>query len=583
MCGIFGLIVKKSDLFLPENYLSSYLPLITNRGPDDQCFKVINQEENQIFLAHSRLAIQDLTEESRQPFVRYSSPDKFLVYNGEIYNFASLISDCNSFPSDTAALYSFLQTKSPCLAQLDGIFSFAYLDCENSTLSLVRDRFGTKPLFYYNDDDYLVFSSSLRLLQAALPSSLSINRHYVNEVLEYGYTHDLSTIFTGVYKVPPNSICDINLFDFKFSISPIHTNLHRTNTSRPKANIPDIPLSDLIQDTLHQQITNSKRGTGIFLSGGIDSTLLVSKALDQNNSLPINTFSSFVYGKNTDESARINRFLSYFPDHSRLTSHFYRFNYEALESILDDFKNLDYPVLDLSILPFMHLCHSIPSHFKVLLSGDGADEIFLGYKRTFDSYIRFKLIHFKPIYLLLSILSRFSLFSTFKRYLSVKYPSDVRNLLSGSIPKNLRPQQGLDSFTQLAHYDIQYYLPSVLEKVDAASMLYSKEVRVPYLSNKIVDYAFATPLSRLSNWIRPKFILKNLLKKYTSPDFVNLDKKGFSFDDESLTNYVDDYIQAGNLCELPFPVYIKDRLSQTRKNLLLLWLQPFLLESARIN
>ena len=193
------------------------------------------------------------------------------------------------------------------------------------------------------------------------------------------------------------------------------------------------------------------------------------------------------------------------------------------------------------------------------------------------------MIHFKPIHFFLSILTRFSLFSTFKRYLTVKYPSDVRNLLSGSIPKNLRPQPGLDSFTQLAHYDIQYYLPSVLEKVDAASMLYSKEVRVPYLSNKIVDYAFATPLSRLSNWIRPKFILKNLLKKYTSPDFVNLDKKGFSFDDESLINYVDDYIQAGNFCELPFPVYTKDRFSQTRKNLLLLWLQPFLLESARIN
>lgn len=576
MCGFFGLIVKNEDLFLQENYLDQYLNLLTNRGPDNQKYKVITKKGKQIFLAHSRLAIQDLSDESIQPFVLNSSPDKLLVYNGEIYNFESILEDSNSYPSDTAALYNYLLTSNPDISKLDGIFSFAFLDIKELTLSLVRDRFGTKPLFYYNNNDYFIFSSSLRMIQATSPSPLKLCEGYINEVVNYGYTHDSSTVFENVYKLPPNSFCSINLKDFKINSNVIHSNSHRQKpyTTTP-GNIQNV-LARSLDNVLLQQISKSKRGTGIFLSGGVDSSLLFAKALTHNNNFYINSFSSFVHGKDTNESHRVSKFLKNFENNSRLTTNSYEFNHTNIKSVLDDYKYLDYPVADLSILPFMHLCKSLPSDFKVLLSGDGADEIFLGYKRTFDSYFRFMLINFKPFKKVLKLINKIGLGGSLRKYLNVAYPTDVRNILSDSPPRHLKPSNDQDYFSQLTNYDIEYYLVSVLEKVDAASMLYSKEVRVPYLSNPIVDIAFHSPTKYLSNNFRPKFLLKNILETYTSSSFVNLDKKGFSFDDSSLVNSIDNYIKTHDIAKLPLSIKINNKSARIRFNLLRIWLDTYL-------
>ena len=306
MCGIIGFISsnKYKNLIGQEEGIKA-LHYLRRRGPDSLNSTYFKNDSYHVFLGHTRLAIQDTSTLFNQPY-KSSNSENLLVYNGEIYNYKEF-PEYRDYTSDTKALYDLLTHKKNKLSSFDGIFAFAFWNNEEKTLYLARDRFGVKPLFIYFIEGFLAFSSSLRALVKLVNKKLEFNTNYIRESLEFGYCHDNSTTFKKIKKLNKNSLY---LFDPKvwnFSKKIIYTNSKLIKEENKK--ISSDSLKTNILKTLELQTKTSNRGFGFFLSGGTDSSLLVSEAVKLNLRSKINTFSLVVPGRDTNEISNLNFFL----------------------------------------------------------------------------------------------------------------------------------------------------------------------------------------------------------------------------------------------------------------------------------
>jgi asparagine synthase (glutamine-hydrolysing) len=549
MCGIAGAVSWTADRrILDEPAVAAMADAMRSRGPDGEGL----YRDDRALLAHRRLSIIDL-EGGAQPM---STLDGGLtvVFNGEIYNFALLHARLAALGhrfatrSDTEViLHAYRQWGRACVEQLDGMFAFALWDKPRGELVLARDRFGKKPLYYHHRPGELVFASTLTALLAHPRVPRALDDRGLAEYLGLEYVVAPNTILRDVHKLPAAHAVVASAR----GLETVRYWRLRVGGARPASQAAAIEeLSQRLEAAVRRRLV-ADVPLGVFLSGGIDSSLVTAFAARERSG--IQTFSVRFTDPSFDESK-----------HAReVAAHLGTTHVEGELSIAEAAKIvetlgdiLDEPVGDGSIVPTAMLSRFVRRHVTVALGGDGGDELFAGY----PTYLAHKLAGaIGPLrklagagrYLaeLLPVShDNFSFdFKLKKLLLGLDAPLDERNYVwLGAMPKALvdellggdhdiyaaaraRYREGQGSHLERVLYqDIGLYMcHSVLAKVDRASMASSLEVRAPLLDTAFAEYAASLPLAWKLHGRVGKYLLKQLAHRYLPKAIVDRPKKGF--------------------------------------------------------
>jgi len=580
MCGINGIYNHKS-LKDVENKVKLMNSLTKHRGPDYSNIYL----DSSVCIGHNRLSIIDLDSKSNQPFI---SADENLVlsYNGEIYNFLDLkkeLSKSYDFKtkSDTEviiAAYSLWGIEM--VYKFNGMFSFALWDKSKEELFLCRDRFGIKPLYYIEVNQSIIFSSSIKALKSFSHEELKIKEDDLLDFLQYGTVHQPNTILDKVKSVPRGSFLmagnqETKIFEY--------WNLFESNNSNKVTSEPLKTVNKLLLESVEKRLI-SDVPYGIFLSGGIDSSILVAAA-SKVSTQKVNTFSIVFKEKGFDERKFSRQIASkYKTNHLELELN----PEEILQQIEEPFKFMDHPSVD-GINTFFISKQVHNQGFKMALSGAGSDELFAGYpvfKEVFELENKKWLYSFPPqlrnIFGKLLQLRNQSLKShKIAEILNLKllelpyfYPifrkifanntiyklCDIKNISTENYPFNWA-FNNLDTNNIGANYsliskisalEIETYLQNVLLRdADQMGMANSLEIRVPFLDHNLVEYVLSLP-NELKYPIYPKKLLIDSTKGWIPDEIIYRKKMGFvlpwekwmknelsSFCEESLLNLED--------------------------------------------
>ena len=580
MCGINGIYNHKS-LKDVENKVKLMNSLTKHRGPDYSNIYL----DSSVCIGHNRLSIIDLDSKSNQPFI---SEDENLVlsYNGEIYNFLELkeeLSKSYDFKtkSDTEviiAAYSIWGIEM--VYKFNGMFSFALWDKSKEELFLCRDRFGIKPLYYMEVNQSIIFSSSIKALKSFSHEELKIKEDDLLDFLQYGTVHQPNTILDKVKSVPRGSFLmagnqETKIFEY--------WNLFESNNSNKITSEPLKTVNKLLLESVEKRLI-SDVPYGIFLSGGIDSSILVAAA-SKVSTQKVNTFSIVFKEKGFDERKFSRQIASkYKTNHLELELN----PEEILQQIEEPFKFMDHPSVD-GINTFFISKQVHNQGFKMALSGAGSDELFAGYpvfKEVFELENKKWLYSFPPqlrnIFGKLLQLRNKSLKShKIAEILNLKllelpyfYPifrkifanntiyklCDIKNISTENYPFNWA-FNNLDTNNIGANYsliskisalEIETYLQNVLLRdADQMGMANSLEIRVPFLDHNLVEYVLSLP-NELKYPIYPKKLLIDSTKGWIPDEIIHRKKMGFvlpwekwmrnelsSFCEESLLNLED--------------------------------------------
>lgn len=558
MCGIVG-FVGAGD----QGVLTRMADALAHRGPDDS--GSYSHLPLGVFLAHRRLSIIDV-EGGHQPM---GNEDGLIqvVFNGEIYNHrelrAELVAKGHRFStnhSDTEVLvHGYEEWGDNLSIRLNGMFAFAIFDSKKGRILLARDRFGEKPLFFYARPGLFVFASELKSLLHHPGVPRDVSKRGMTNLFALGFIPAPGTIIEAVSKLAPGHQLSLNVATYRYQISAYW---QFRIPSHPATNLPRPELERQLRQLVKQAVARrlmSDVPIGVFLSGGIDSSIILSAMAEQCSPSDIHTFSIGFNERSFDES-----------EYARLVSrHFGTKHYEDRLD-MDTAKNLVEPVLDCldeplgdpSILPTYLLARFARRYVKVALGGDGGDELFAGYDpfralRVAECYSKLvpDFLHSAGRRALeaLPLSNRnMSLEFRLKRTLrGLSYPMHLWNpvwlgpldpnglghLFGDTDSLGSTYQEVIDTWNQsgsktlidrtLAFYT-QLYLPhDILTKVDRASMMVSLETRAPFLDNDLVEFAANLPSSYKLHGQTTKFILKSSFKKILPDAIIRRPKKGF--------------------------------------------------------
>ena len=589
MCGIAGFqILKNNHTFNCEDKIRKITNVIKHRGPDSEGYW--SNHEEKIFFGHKRLSIIDLSENGKQPM--FSNNGRYVItYNGEIYNYKILRSLLqNKYgtkfynKTDTQVILELISLfgLEKALTMMEGMYAFVLFDKEQKTISLVRDRFGEKPLFYYLDHNFFIFSSELKSIKTFFnKGDLDISKIAVNYYKYLGYIPAPYSIYKNTFKILPSQILEIS--DGKIS-KKTHYWEHSPKKIKMKKEIDFESIESSIEESVKKMMIADVE-VGCFLSGGIDSSLIAT-LMQKNSKKRINTFTVGFHEKNYDESVFAKKISNYLN-----TNH-----NEIIVSIKDMInntqkiiENFDEPFADSSALPTELISSFASSKTKVILSGDGGDEIFLGYNRYIFSKKINEFNNIAPKFLrrslqnLLNILpigfleklsipfqKKFGIHGLphkiFKLSNILMYKNNAEfykklniidnNFLSkflNSDNKLFSKYNHLDFLDALQKNDIDHYLSNdILTKVDRSSMYNSLEVRSPFLNHTLVEKVMTIPNYMKINNNKLKIILKKILQKYIPKEHFLRPKMGFAiplekwFDDKKMINLTDELLHSTN-------------------------------------
>lgn len=555
MCGITGLIRKFKPV--EENELLAMTRAIQHRGPDGTGIWIDNSRR--CGLGHRRLAIID-PNGGAQPMSDDSGQIQ-LIYNGEIYNYRSLrdelISQGYSFTTQSdseVVIYAYKHWGKDCVKHFRGMFAFAIADETKAELFLARDHFGIKPMYYYVDNECFAFGSEIQAVRAIPGLHLSVDWGAIDQYLCLQYVPHPQTAFQRLKKLPPAHTLTIDFdgrivgpqrywhFDFQAESGKSETDWLEEL---------DQTLYDAVQAHLVADVP-----FGAFLSGGIDSSLVVSymaQIMDQ----PVKTFSIGFKEEKYNETMYAQQVAQKWG-----TEHHVEIvEPQGLDILPELVRHYGEPYADSSAIPTWYVSRLARRHVTMTLTGDGGDEFFAGYTR----YAKFAAQqHLWPLdaQKLKTLVYPFA--HTLDPY---KYPSDaawwagqsIRNVLEYMriVPLALRKKLWLRdyqpylqavpplfaqeyaeakdlSLVNLFQYvDIQTYLPlDILTKTDVASMMNSLEVRPPFIDIKVAELAARIPatlnLSKVDGKYEGKILLKKLLNRHFDHSFVYRPKRGFA-------------------------------------------------------
>lgn len=578
MCGITGFWDVEG--VSPET-IYRMSEKIKHRGPDDYGCWI--DEFNGVGLGHRRLSIIDLSQAGHQPML--SNCQRYvLVFNGEIYNHKSIrlelerefgIAVSWKGQSDTETLLSAIEHwgLEPTLKEVNGMFALALWDVNQRRLFLARDRLGEKPLYYGNVGGSFVFASELKSLKECPAWSGDINKDALPLYLRYNYIPAPLSIYEGIFKLLPGTYVCIQNGGATVETPKCYWEVDQiaVNGKKYENAVSYNQIKKNLDDLLNKSVTMRMEAdvpVGVFLSGGIDSTT-VAAIMQKNSNLPIDSFSIGFAESSHNEAVFAKDVASYLG-----TKHteFYIESTSALE-VIESLPDIwDEPFADASQIPTFLLSQMAQNSVKVALTGDGADELFMGYSRhlKIDQYwnkihslpgpirkLTGLIIQFGPLKLLnhlqsfnggkvsfgnprfvykLSMLANVLVKlekSSFCQTLVSHWhkPESGTNNIIERIPKifNDELEAELCMSELSAYFDLVSYLPDdILTKVDRASMAVSLEARTPFLDHELVEFSFGIPSSLKIKDAEGKWLLKQVLNEYVPKKMVDRPKKGFS-------------------------------------------------------
>lgn len=555
LCGIAG-FTSPDDYNDPQKIIHNMLSTIIHRGPDNQGVSI----DNNYALGHVRLAIVDLSG-GLQPRIDNTQKQAALVFNGEIYGYKHLALQLEKKgiylqdSSDTEVLFNLLKHQGidKTLEQIDGMFAFAYK--EHERIILVRDRFGEKPLFYGIHNNRLVFASEIKaILQHPLYQSSCLDPTAISQYLTLEYLPGDLTGYKGIYKLLPGHVLVFEKGQAKIQHywKPKLTH-NRSETETEKTTKIETLLTASVEQRLVADVP-----VGVFLSGGLDSSLIAAFVAQLTSSvsaytikMPHNSFDETFYAK------RIAKHLGMPINVIELESN-------HLLDALDTIDNkLDEPFSDSSLLPTYMLCKAASQSVTVALGGDGADELFAGYPNfiaqkfaslmhCFPEYsgtlLRYllnllpKTTHYMNIGFRLKQLSYgfgqhpgmqtyhwMSAFSINEQSRLWKPNKDIHfNLFSPYFQQLNSEIKSDNNVERLLYLLMATYLPDdILTKMDRASMYNSLEVRSPFLSKDFAEYVFSLNINDKLNGFETKYMLKKMAEKHLPRDIIYRKKHGF--------------------------------------------------------
>ena len=556
MCGICGIYNKGSIPVLKEDIVRMR-DVMFNRGPDDAGIYI----GSHIGLGHRRLSVIDLSEAGRQPICNETG-SIWIVVNGEVYNFIalreSLIERGHIFKSKTDSeviVHGYEEWGDRVFEQLNGMYALAIWDSEKERLILARDRIGKKPFFYTQASGSVIFASDIKSI-IICANNLEIDDAAIDCYLTHLCVPQAHAIFKGVKKVPPAHY-------MVFGKNKTSSNRYWFLSFKDKININEEQCLDKIGGLLKAAVKDrliSDVPLGAFLSGGVDSSLIVA-LMSQLSGQKIKTFSAGFDYEPYNELPHAKRVAQKYGTEHR--------EFILKADYLDILPRLVWeygePFADSSAIPSYYISKIAREQVKVALVGDGGDESFAGYDRTQQIFralmykkIIPRFISKKVISPLLKAMGN----SADKSYLlnRIKFYEDQVNCGSRSKYKNLMgsiycreelysPQfkkrldghhpghiyegfydqaDGADDVDRVLYVDFNAILPDSYQvKMDIASMSNSLEVRAPFLDYRVMEFAATIPSTKKLNFWQSKYLLKKLAEKYIPKENIYRSKCGF--------------------------------------------------------
>ena len=579
MCGIAGILLHTPSTIAPV-HLKKMTRSLAHRGPDDEGHW--SNKKNTVHLGHRRLSIIDLSRSAAQP-MRFA--DRYqIVYNGEIYNYIEIKSFLQnkgysfSTQSDTEVLLAaYDYWKEKCLQQFDGMFAFAIWDEQEEKLFAARDRFGEKPFYYYEDAGNFIFASEMKALWAIGIDKKTDNKMLLN-YLTLGHLQNCvdkeQTFFEDIYSLPPSHYLTYTPAANELSKITKYWSLNKEIKVDISADDAIEKFTELFNGSVKRRL-RSNVTLGTSLSGGLDSSSIAFtiNQLQKNNSKDaakmLQTFSAVFPGFENDESKYIQSVST------KLNITNYQTQPTAID-LIQDFEKLCYhqeePFQSSGIFAQYKVFELAKKHdVKVLLDGQGADEVLAGYPRYIHWYLQ-------------EVLSRHKLGATqiernaFRRN-NQPFRWDLKNFIAAFLPSHAAMQlEKLEYKKTISHPDIsadfldllkhqewvgihkpivtklndilhfnitEMGLEELLRFADRNSMAHGREVRLPFLNHELVEFVFSLPsqLKMHEGWT--KFLLRKTMDKKLPDEIVwRKEKVGFEppqknwMEDHAVQDYI---------------------------------------------
>lgn len=562
MCGITTLI--KRDEKVDCDSFKHLTRLLYSRGPDEEGFYF----DDNVALGHRRLSIIDL-HSGKQPIFN-ESDTVGVVFNGEIYNFRdekkNLENKGHIFRTNTdteVLVHLFEEYKNRLSEHIEGMFAFCIYDKENRSIIISRDQFGKKPLYYYLDDSVLAIASEMKVLLQIpeIKRNIKIDNTSLTKYLFYGYVPSPHTIYDKIKKLEPSTTMQFQIDEWKFIHKYQYWDLPSKNIESNNLTENEIleKLDDLIKKAVKKRLI-ADVPLGALLSGGVDSSLVcgVAKKFKQN----LKTYTVQYSEKDIDES----EYAKNVADYIGANRNFCSFSENDVPQTFDDILSyMDEPIADAAIIPTYFVSKFARKDVKVILSGDGGDELFGGYSKYGAQFIAEKINRILPKEALIFIeffvkcglkvvpISKSKKDTYIKFISSLKYDFPIRNFLWGSgsfspneVIKLLRLHnlnlrdvfsdafdydkeiRHDDSINRALYLDSRIQLPDwYLMKTDRASMANSLEMRNPLLDKDLAEFIFTIPGKHKMQNGESKYLLKKLATRYVPRNVIYRQKKGF--------------------------------------------------------
>ena len=589
MCGITGLICPVS---LPNETLEEACRQMTDalrhRGPDDSGVWVDSGQG--VALGHRRLSILDLSPAGHQPML--SACGRYvIVYNGEVYNFKAIRKEleahlsCPRFASNSdtevmLAAISLLGLRRA-LDKFIGMFAFALWDRKDCELTLVRDRVGVKPLYYGWAGNNFVFASELKAIRTLRAFNGDVNRHALSLYLRWNYIPGPHSIYGGIFKLPPGHVLRLKVGELPSpSYDPMPTDPYwsaeevwQFGAEHPWTGTEDEALEELealLQDVIRLRMV-ADVPVGLFLSGGIDSSTLAA-FMQSATSTPVKTFTIGFTEPYFSEAPYARRVAEYLhTDHTEI-----EIDSDQIATYIPDMPHVyDEPFSDTSQIPTLLISKLTREKVTVSLSGEGGDELFLGYDRYFASHLLWTSLRrchpfLRPIAvrLLRSVprrvidafcfpftriirqfgiqtrglgdrLHRHADFLT-AQTLGELYQGVMRvapngheyvigsNACEPLFSRETALADGFDDYQIMSYLDLVSYLPDdIMVKIDRASMSVSLEAREPFLDHRLIQFLARIPTSMKIREQTGKVLLRRIMETRIPKEWLERPKWGF--------------------------------------------------------
>ncbi len=536
MCGIAAILSFGEKSLLNKCTLENMTKEINHRGPDDEGFYL----NDWIGFGFKRLSILDISYGGHQPMFDLTK-NYIIIFNGEIYNYKDLkeelIRKNYKFKSGTdteVLLNSYIEWDVSCLNKLEGMFAFIIYDKIKDEVLVARDHLGIKPLYFFKNNNYVYFGSEIKSFRNLI--KFKLNEKQLYEQFVYGYVSGRNTIFQNIYRVKPGTYMKFNkeglisenlYYDVTSSLN------QQTNT---KINYEEI--KNEINESISKH-TMSDVGYNVQLSGGIDSSYITA-VLSKEYNQKLNTYSVTLENFNRDES-RYQKIVT-----EKYNTIHHSFSMTG-KDMCDNFEkatwHYDMPQVHLSSIFLMLLCRHSRHSSKVILTGEGSDELFGGYSSFYNkkiykySILNFLQQHDKAFSLIPNISGFRNIKNSIKNFIvgidhSSFFSGEMSKFVFNTLQENIEYRKSvinnIDELVNKIFASFQTsYLNFLFERQDKMSMAMSVEARVPFSNRLLFDKINKIHFRKKTKPV-PKAILKKISEQYFDNAFIYRRKIGFA-------------------------------------------------------